>query len=212
MTKPTVYGPVYSTYVRTTRMVLMEKGVDYDLVHVDMMTGQHHQPEHCARQPFEKVPAFEHNGFKLFETNAIAHYIDDAFPGRRIAPADLHRRSRDQQIVDICCSYAYPRIIGGIVLQYFFADKEKGPDKAAIAAAVGPAEHVLGVIQDLISGPNQFLVSSDAGFSDLFLAPIVGYLSGIPEGPGILAKVPRLSQWWLAFQHRPSFVATAPQM
>jgi glutathione S-transferase len=71
---------------------------------------------------------------------------------------------------------------------------------------------VLGVIQDLISGPNQFLVSSDAGFSDLFLAPIIGYLAGTPEGPGILAKVPRLSQWWLAFQQRPSFVATAPQM
>jgi glutathione S-transferase len=212
MTKPTVYGPVYSTYVRTTRMVLMEKGVEYDLVHVDMMTGEHQAPDHCARQPFQKVPAFEHNGFKLFETNAIAHYIDDAFPGRRIAPADLHRRSRDQQIVDIVNSYAYGRIIGGIVLQYFFADKEKGPDKAAIAAAVAPAEHVLGVIQDLISGPNQFLVSSDAGFSDLFLAPIVGYLAGTPEGPGILAKVPRLSQWWLAFQQRPCFVATAPQM
>ena len=32
MAKPTVYGPAYSTFTRTVRLALEEKGADYDLV------------------------------------------------------------------------------------------------------------------------------------------------------------------------------------
>ena len=101
MAKPILYGPTYSTFVRTIRMVLAEKNVDYDLVDVDMMSGEHRSPTHLQRHPFGKIPAFEHNGFPIYESNAIVHYIDDAFPGRRIAPYGMHRRARDQQIGDV---------------------------------------------------------------------------------------------------------------
>lgn len=212
MSKPIVYGPTYSTYVRTTRLMLMEKGVEYDLVHIDMMTGEHRGPDYLRRQPFGKLPAFEHNGFQLYETNAIVHYIDDAFPGRRIAPADLLRRARDQQIVDVINAYAYNRIITRLVLPYFFADKEKGPDMAVIAAAVPDVEHVLGAIQDLMTGSDPYLVGREVAFSDLFLAPILHYMMMFPEGGRILPKLPRLSSWWLAIQQRKSVTDTVPQM
>jgi glutathione S-transferase len=212
MGKPVLYGPTYSTYARAIRMVLAEKGVEYDLVHVDMMAGAHHQPDHTGRHPFEKVPTFEHNGFAIYEANAIAHYVDDAFPGRRIAHPNINRRTRDQQIVDVINAYAYKRIITDLVLHYFFADKQKGPDTAAIAAAAPAAEHALGAIQDLMLGSDPYLIGRDVSFSDLFLAPIVAYFAGVQEGTRALAKVPRLSHWWLAMQQRPSFTATAPQM
>jgi glutathione S-transferase len=212
MTKPTLYGPTYSTYTRTIRMVLMEKGVDYDLVDVDMMGGAHHRPEWKQRHPFERVPAFEHNGFAIYESNAIAHYIDDAFPGRRLAHPNISRRTRDQQIVDVINAYAYKRIIGDIVLRYFFADKEKGPDTAAIAEAAPAAEHALNALQDLMLGSDPYLVGRDVSFSDLFLAPIVSYFVQFPEGTRAMAKLPRLSHWWLAMQQCPSFAATAPKM
>lgn len=212
MSKPTLYGPTYSTFVRTIRMVLAEKGVDYDLVHVDMASGAHHSPAHLERHPFGKIPVFEHNGFSLYESNAIAHYIDDAFPGRRIAPYGMHRRARDQQIVDIINSYAYNRIVIRLVLPYFFADKEKGPDMAAITAAVPDIEHVLGAIQDLMIDPDPFLMGREIGYSDLFLAPIVFYLMMFPEGGRILPKLPRLAGWWLAMQHHDSLTRTAPDL
>jgi len=212
MSKPTLYGPTYSTYTRSMRMVLAEKGVEYDLVEVDMIAGAHHQPDFKQRQPFEKVPAFEHNSFAMYETNAIAHYIDDAFPGRRIAHPHIHRRTRDQQIVDVIHAYGYDRIILGIVLRYYFADKENGPDMAAIAAAVPAAEHVLGAIQDLMLGSDPYLVERVVSFSDLFLAPIMAYFTTFPEGTRALGKLPLLSRWWLAMQQRPSLAATAPKM
>ena len=212
MGKPVLYGPTYSTYARTIRMLLAEKGVEYDLVHVDMIGGAHHRPEWKERHPFERVPAFEHNGFAIYESNAIAHYVDDAFPGRRIAHPNIQRRTRDQQIVDVINGYAYKRIITDLVLHYFFADKEKGPDTTATAAAAPAAEHALGAIQDLMLGSDPYLVGRDTSFSDLFLAPIVAYFVGFQEGTRAMAKLPLLSRWWLAMQQRPSFTATAPQM
>ena len=48
MAKPIVYGTPLSTYVRTTRMALMEKGVDYDLVDVGVLDAECKGPEHCT--------------------------------------------------------------------------------------------------------------------------------------------------------------------
>ncbi len=211
MSKPTLYGPTYSTFVRTIRMTLAEKGVDYDLVNVDMAGGEHRSTAHLRRHPFAKIPVLEHNEFSIYESNAIAHYIDDAFPGKRIAPAGMHRRARDQQIVDVVNAYGYNRIVVRLVLPYFFADKEKGPDMAAITAAVPDIEHVLGAIQDLMIDPDPYLVGREIGFSDLFLAPVIHYLMMFPEGGRILPKLPKLSSWWLAVQQRDSVTATVPQ-
>ena len=212
MSKPTLYGPAFSTYTRSMRMVLEEKGVEYDLVEVDMLGGAHHQPEWKKRHPFEKVPAFEHNGFAIYETNAIAHYIDDAFPGPRLAHPHIHRRTRDQQIVEVINAYGYKRIVGEIVLRYYFADKAKGPDMAAITAAVSAAEHALAEIQKLMIASDPYLVGRVISFSDLMLAPILAYFTQFPEGTRAMAKLPQLSNWWLAMQQRPSLAATAPKM
>ena len=74
MAKPTLYGPGYSTYTRAARLAMEEKGVDYDLVEVDFIGGGMPE-EQLARQPFGKVPAFEHDGLMLYETSAIAFGI-----------------------------------------------------------------------------------------------------------------------------------------
>src|SRR4051812_11425076 len=96
-----IYGPAYSTYARTVRLALEEKGAPYELVPVDIITGQHQQPDHLARQPFGPVPAFDHDGFTLYETDAIIRYIDDAAPGPKLTPAEPKARARMNQILGI---------------------------------------------------------------------------------------------------------------
>ena len=80
MGKPIVYGPRYSVYTRAVIMALIEKKVAYDLVHIEMDNNEHRAPEHLKRHPFGMLPAFEHNGFMIYETVPILAYIDDAFP------------------------------------------------------------------------------------------------------------------------------------
>ena len=87
MAPPIIYGPGLSTYVRTVRLVCEEKGAPYELVEIDIMQGAHKTPEHLARHPFGRVPAFEHDGFKLYETSAITRYLDAVLPGPALTPA-----------------------------------------------------------------------------------------------------------------------------
>ncbi len=68
MTDPVVYGPAYSTYTRSVLLALEEKGVPYRFEEVDILADAHNEPDHLARHPFAKVPAFEHDGFAHYET------------------------------------------------------------------------------------------------------------------------------------------------
>jgi Glutathione S-transferase len=68
MSDPIIYGPAYSTYARSVRLALEEKGVPYKLEAVDIIQGAGNAADHLRRQPFAKVPAFEHDGFALYET------------------------------------------------------------------------------------------------------------------------------------------------
>ena len=56
MAAPIVYGPAFSTYVRTVRLALEEKPASYELVDVAMMKGAHREPEHLAKPPTGNSP------------------------------------------------------------------------------------------------------------------------------------------------------------
>ena len=45
------------------------------------------RPDHLALYPFGMVPVLVHNGFTVYETQAIIRYIAEAFPGDPLAPA-----------------------------------------------------------------------------------------------------------------------------
>src|SRR5436190_9297715 len=121
MARPIVYGPAGSTYVWSTGVALAEKGVAHELVEVGF--DEHRQETHLARHPFAKVPAFEHDGFALYETQAILRYIDEGFPVAPLQPTDLHQFARMSQIMGIVDAYAYPSIVGGILFNRMLAPR-----------------------------------------------------------------------------------------
>ncbi|HEY4163211.1 MAG TPA: glutathione S-transferase family protein [Dongiaceae bacterium] len=210
MGKPIVYGPRYSVYTRAAIMALMEKRVEHEVVHIDMDAKEHKAPPHLARHPFGMLPAFEHNGFKIYETGAILHYIDDAFPGTRLTPNDIHRRTRAEQIISVINAYGYRPIVWGIFVPRTFTEPGKPVDEAAIAAAVPAAEQSLKAIEDLMTNPDPFLVGRQISLADLLLEPIIHYFAGTSEGKRILPLYPKLTAWHHALQSCPSVAQTVP--
>ncbi len=106
MADPVIYGPAYSTYVRSVLLTLEEKGAPYRMEDVNIMEGAHQTPEYKARQPFAKVPAFEHDGFELYETAAIMHYVDETFSGPSLQPGEPRERARMEQVLGLINAYA----------------------------------------------------------------------------------------------------------
>ena len=64
--------------------------------------------EQLSRQPFNKVPAFEHDGNMLYETAAIERYVDEAFDGPSLQPSGALARARMTQVIGIADCYVTP--------------------------------------------------------------------------------------------------------
>jgi len=150
MARPIVYGPAGSTYVWSTRLALAEKGVAHELV--DVPFGAHREEPHLSRHPFGKMPAFEHDGFALYETQAILRYIDEGFPVAPLQPTDLHQFARMSQIMGIVDAYAWPSIAAGIVFNRILAPLLGLPvNEEAVAKAVPRARLCLSEFARLMS-------------------------------------------------------------
>ncbi len=210
MANPIVYGPTYSTYVRTVRLALAEKGVTYDLVDVAMLQGAHQEPAHLARNPFGKVPSFEHDGFGLYETSAITRYIDRAFPGAALQPAHVRDLARMDQIMSIVDSFAYGPIIGKLVWQRMVTPMLGGtPDDAVIAEAIPHVKLALAEFARLM-GHGPWFAGPELSLADLVLAPMFAYMCGTGEGAKLLEPHAKLVSWWGKMSARPSMAATEP--
>ncbi|KAL3725428.1 hypothetical protein ACJRO7_030452 [Eucalyptus globulus] len=70
-----IYGSVHSTAMMRALAVLHEKGLEFQLVPLDMRAGEHKKEPSLALNPFGQVPAFEDGDLKLFESRAITQYI-----------------------------------------------------------------------------------------------------------------------------------------
>lgn len=209
MGKPILHGPAYSTYVRTARLTLTEKGVAYDLDEFDFMQG--FPDEQLARHPFGRVPAFTHDGFGLYETVAICRYVDEAFPGPPLQPADARGRARMTQICSLLDSYAYGPAIGKIVIERLVSPMlNRAPDEAIIAAAIPAAEKAYGVLEDFLGG-RSFLVGDTLSLADLHLAPNYAYFLMTPEGEAITQSTPNLRRWWGGIRERDAMIETKPE-
>lgn len=211
MSIPVLHGPGFSTYVRTARLALEEKGVDYEMDEFNFLADGM-PAEQLARHPFGKVPAFTHNGFTLYETGAIGRYVDEAFDGPALQPANAQGRARLTQVCGVLDSYAYGPAIGTIVIQRMIVPMMGGTtDTEAIEAAAPDAKKAFGVLDGML-GERSHLVGDSISLADLHLAPIYDYFRQTPEGEEILGSTPALSRWWNGISGRDSMTKTAPQL
>ena len=211
MAKPILYGPGYSTYTRAARLALQEKGVDYDLVEVDFI-GAGMPAEQLARQPFGKVPAFEHDGLMLYETSAIMQYVDEAFDGPSLQPSDPAGRARMTQVISIINSYTYSCTVGDLVIQRLVVPILGGTaDESVIEAALPGVDKSMGELERIL-GDQEYLTGSSLSLADLYLAPIFGYFVNTPESQEILAGKASLNAWWQRIDARDSMAKTQPQL
>ncbi|RWM01059.1 glutathione S-transferase family protein [Mesorhizobium sp.] len=204
MAKPILYGADYSVYVRIARLALEEKGVAYDLVPLDIFAVDGIPAWYLEHHPFGRIPAFEHDGFRLFETSAIARYVDEAFDGPPLQPADPRGRARVDQITGMLDAYGYRAMVWDVAVERL----EKTPaDESLIAGGLSQAETVLKVLTSLkAEGP--WLLGDQLTLADLHAAPVIAYFVKVAEGRDLLARFADIEEWYIRVAARPSFAKT----
>jgi len=189
----TVFGIPGSPYVRMVLLALQEKAFPYNFV--KMPFGGHKSPDYLARHPFGKIPAFEHDGFAFYETQAAIRYIDRIAPVPELIPADAKAEARVNQIAGIGDSYVMPDISNSIAFPRLIAPKLGLPvDEASIAEALPRAKICIDTLAGLM-GAQRYLAGEAVTMADLMLAPHLDYFEMTPEGRRLMEAHPNLMEW-----------------
>jgi glutathione S-transferase len=91
-----------SPYVFSSFVALREKDLVFEVVTIDLSKGEHRREPFRSSSLTARVPALDDHGFWLSESNAIAEYLEEAYPPpehRRLFPADPRQRARARQLM-----------------------------------------------------------------------------------------------------------------
>ena len=204
----TLFGDPRSSYTRTVRMALAEKGVAYTL-----QTCAPHSPEILAVHPFGRVPALRDGEITLFETSAIVRYLDECFgSAATLLPGSILARASCEQWVSAVNAYLYDTMVRRYVLQYLFPrGAASQPDRGVIDTALKEMPAQLAAL-DKAYGAGDWLAGGALSMADLFVAPILAYVERMPEGPSLLAAVPNVRRAQATLRARASFTRTDPAL
>jgi len=211
-------GPAHSTLLRAVRLALEEKGVAYDLREADLPRARDLRPGRAARHRPWDAPVLEHDGFALSEAAAITRYVDEAFPGPALQPADARGRARVAQAVALADHHLHgpPAVRLLWRAMYGAADGGGGPadgtavedEQAEDRAAV---ERALDLLEGLIGEGGHHPAGGAFGLADCHLIPVLDLLAPTAEGVAMLDRRPRVARWWQAAAARPCVARTRPR-
>ena len=208
MSELVIHGVAGSPYMRAAQIAAEEKGAPWRLE--PLPEGGGRSEAHLRRHPFGRIPAAEHDGFALYETQAIVRYIDRVFPGPALQPTDPRAAARMNQIMGINDCYLFPESIRVIGFQRIVGPALMGltTDEAACAAAVPDTRRCIAALEALL-GDGPFLAGDQFTLADVMVGPQMDFLAVTPEGEDLLAGS-RLLAWLERMRARPSFQATLP--
>ncbi|KAL3695886.1 hypothetical protein R1sor_009962 [Riccia sorocarpa] len=145
-----VYGFPLSGATRNVIAALYEKGVEFELVMVDLKAGVQKQPEHLKLQPFGKVPVYQDGEITLFESRAINRFIATKYEGQGtpLYGKTPTEKALVEQWMEVEGQNYHPVITA---LNYQLLVKKiftgEGPDEAAVAADVPKLNAVLDIYE-----------------------------------------------------------------
>lgn len=86
-----LYSGTTCPYSHRCRIVLYEKGMDFEVIDIDLMSRAE---DIAAINPYNKVPVLIERDLILYEANIINEYIDERFPHPQLMPPDPVMRGR----------------------------------------------------------------------------------------------------------------------
>jgi glutathione S-transferase len=199
MSQVVIFGPPASSYVRTTRMVCIEKQVPHTLEPVP--SGEAHQKLH----PWARVPVMRHGEVTLYESSAIDRYVDELGSGPKLVPSTIAARGVMEQWISAINCYVYDSVIRRYALVYVGAMlRKEAPDPAQIAAGVPAMQRDLAQLDAAYAG-GAWIAGDSLSLADLLVAPIVATIAMLPEGKAALASAGHLSRVLATVAQRESF-------
>jgi glutathione S-transferase len=193
MSELIVFGFPRSTFVHIVRLVLTHKSIPYAFHDLEPEMGK---PTHLALHPFNRVPILRHGDFTLYETSAIATYLDDTFNEPPLQPKGTRERARMNQWISAVNSYYYPYMIYHVSHERrVFPELGIASDEKVVAHALPKINIGLQVIERALGDGNNYLLGRDLSLADFYLLPSTYAFGLTGEGKDMYPKYPAFCRW-----------------
>ncbi|KAH9480986.1 Glutathione S-transferase [Psilocybe cubensis] len=206
----TLVGSTSSTCSLRVAMVLHEKKVPFEFIPIDLAKGEHKAPPYMEKQPFGVVPYIDDDGFILYESRAICHYIASKYAGQGndtlIPSSDLKAIALFHQAAstELCHFNDFAEKI--VVERVFKPMNGLATDEEHVKRLLATLEYKLDAY-DKILGKQKYLAGNTFTLADLFHIPY-GALLPVAGAPALdLDKRPNVARWWKDITSRPTWNA-----
>jgi len=201
-----IYGTANCTFVYRTRLIMTEKGIDFEFIIVDT---KNKADWFLEISPYGKVPVIKHGDHVLYESAIINEYLDEVFTDKPLMPADPVLRARDRIWVDYCNTRIIPA-------GYAVAKSTPGPERdKAREAAIKNLRFLETDGFGKLSGEGPYLLGGEPTLADFALYPFFERMAAhkayrdytVPD------DCTRINKWFAAMSARPSVKAhvTSPE-
>lgn len=169
------YHPV-STTSRIVTMFAEEEGIPLDYEVVDLVKGEHLEPEYRAINPNCLVPTLDDDGFILTESGAIIRYLANK-TGSAAYPSGARERARVDERMDWLYGNVVKDLAYGLAYPQLFPTHKRATDElqaGTLAWAKEKTAHWLGILDEQLLGPEQrFLCGNEITLADYVGAELI---------------------------------------
>lgn len=181
-----------------TRMVLHEKGIDFEVNEVDLSNKSE---EFLGVSPYGKVPVLRVEGTSLYESNIVNEYLDEVYHSPRLMPDEPEERAAVRSWMAFADDYFFPsvyRVRMGL---------QRGYSEDEIEEAKGKLYDALSRLERQLKG-GKFLVGRYT-LADIAHAGNFQRLRELAKsGEGPLHDYPSVMEWMERVENRESYKAS----
>jgi glutathione S-transferase len=202
MSELILHGFPVSPHVRSVRIALIEKGIDYryNEIGLDHLASD----EYVKLHPFRKMPVLQQENFLIYETPAILGYIDEAFDGVSLQPTDPKARAQMRKWISISSNYLYPVGVMQLFLQrVMFPIMGNESDQTVLENSIITIAPHLDVIEHELV--DTFLIGNTLSLADIITGAMVYYINMAQEGSALIDARPKTAAWLSHLSQRASF-------
>jgi glutathione S-transferase len=187
------FSPTRSIRVRWT---LQELEVDFEAATVNLLAGEHRQPAFLAINPAGKIPALVDGDLVLTESVAIAVYLADKYPDKKLIPADLEQRAQHNRWLLFTATELEQPLWRITRHTNLYPESKRLPGDVALAREEFTA--MAGVLDAHMQG-REFLIGNTVTVADFVLAYTLDWANEVE----LLDAFPRLQDYMERMYARP---------
>ncbi len=177
--------PTFNAY--KVLLVAEELGLEYALVKLAAMAGEHKEAAHLKRHPLGKIPVLEHDGRTIIESMAITRYLRD-IAEVNIDGDDVHQSDQFSEFMIQHCGRAIANIYWQEIV---LAKSGRSADSEVVASAAKQLARELPLLEDQLQS-NDWFGGGQYSFADCV---ILSYCLALDGSSQTLEAWPALDAW-----------------